>query len=389
MRICGIVAEYNPFHSGHARHIDLARSKTGADLVVCTMSGNFVQRGEPAVIDKWTRAACAIAGGADAVIELPLLFAIQSAEGFSAGGVKVLAAAGASDLCFGCETDDLSLLTVIAQTVADEDGNFSERLKSHLAQGSSFARARALAADAPDVASMPGAILGIEYIKAIGKYAPYIKPHVVKREGAGYHSEDIAAHLPSATAIRRALAEGKTADALAAMPAPCTDIVKSAFDAGLSPVYPNAFDAALVHTLRLRGPEYIASLPDVSEGLENRIYAAAMQCRTREEIISRVKTKRYAYSRISRILLCALLGITRDMVVSYNAASVSHIRVLAARDSSVMSALADAAAVPLITSAASPLYPALDAASTGVWALTQTQTPFSVADRDFTERLLI
>ena len=389
MSICGIVAEYNPFHLGHARHIELSRRETGADIIVCAMSGSFVQRGEPAILDKWTRAACSIAGGADAVIELPLLYAIQSAEGFSAGGVKVLSSAGSTDLCFGCETDDLGLLSGIAQTVANEDDDFSGRLKAQLAQGSSFARARALAADAPDVASMPGAILGVEYIKAINKYAPHMTPHVVKREGAGYHSQDIAEYLPSATAIRCALANRKTADVLAAMPPACADIVHEAFTSGLSPVYADAFDAALVYTLRLRGPEYIASLPDVSEGLENRIYAAAQQCYTREEIITRVKTKRYAYSRISRILLCALLGITRDMIAACNSAPVSHIRVLAARDSSVMSSLAEAASVPLVTSAASPLYPALDAAATGIWALTQTHAPYNVADRDFTERLLI
>lgn len=389
MRICGIVAEYNPFHSGHAHHIILSRRVTGADIIVCAMSGSYVQRGEPAILDKWTRAACAIAGGADAVIELPMLFAIQSAEGFSAGGVRTLAAAGCTDLCFGCETDNLSLLSNIAQTVAEEDDAFSDRLKSHLAAGSSFARARALAADAPEVTSMPGAILGVEYLKAINQYAPSIIPHVVKREGAGYHSPDISAYLPSATAIRRALAEGCIADALAAMPSDCASIVRTAFTDGLSPVYPNAFDAALVHTLRLRGVKYIEQLPDVTEGLENRIYAAALQCNTREEIIARVKTKRYAYSRISRILLCALLGITRDMISAYNAAPISHIRVLAARDSSVMSALSGAAAVPLVTSAASPLYPAIDAASTGVWALTQTKPPYNVADRDFTQRLLI
>lgn len=389
MVICGIVAEYNPFHSGHARHIALSRLVSGADMIVCAMSGSFVQRGEPAIFDKWTRAACAIAGGADAVIELPLLYAIQSAEGFSAGGIKVLAAAGCTDLCFGCETDDINLLSRIAQTVAGESEDYSDRLKAHLAQGSSFARARALAANAPDVVSMPGAILGVEYIKAISQYAPHITPHVVKREGAGYHSQDIAAHLPSATAIRRALSEDKTTEALAAMPPACADIVQAAFNAGLSPAYPHVFDAALVHTLRLRGPEYIASLPDVSEGLENRIYAAAKLCRTREEIIARVKTKRYAYSRISRILICALLGITRDMISSFNAAPVSHIRVLAARDSAAMSALAAAATVPLVTAAATPLYPALDAASTGVWALSQTRLPYNAADRDFTERLII
>ncbi|NLT97093.1 MAG: nucleotidyltransferase family protein, partial [Christensenellaceae bacterium] len=148
-------------------------------------------------------------------------------------------------------------------------------------------------------------------------------------------------------------------------------------------------DAALLHTLRLRGAPFIASLPDVSEGLENRIFAAAQACRTRETLIQTVKTKRYAYARISRILLCALLGVTKEMVSAHNAAPASYVRVLAVRDASVMSALAGAAAVPLVTSAASALYPDLDAAATGVWALSQTAPPYDKADRDFTQRLLI
>ena len=219
MRICGIVSEYNPFHRGHAYHIEQSRRLTGADIVVSVMSGSFVQRGEPAVFDKWTRAACAIAGGADAVIELPLLSAIQSAEGFASGGVRQLAAAGITDLCFGCETDDMELLCSIADTVADEDDDFKLQLSQRLSEGHSFARARAGAAGMPDIASLPGAILGVEYLKAIRRGFPHIAPHVVLRQGAGYHSDDINAHLPSATAIRKALAQGLTEQALAAMKA--------------------------------------------------------------------------------------------------------------------------------------------------------------------------
>jgi predicted nucleotidyltransferase len=389
MRICGIIAEYNPFHSGHARHISLARRASGADFVICVMSGCFVQRGEPAIFDKWTRAACALAGGADAVIELPLLSAIQSAEGFASGGVRRLAAAGVTDLCFGCETDDMVLLTDIAKTVADEDESFRTLLKQSLAAGSNYAKARAAAADAPDVASLPGAILGIEYIKAIRRAFPNIRPHAVIREGAAYHSEDITTHLPSATAIRKALFAGQVAAALKAMPEACADIVTAHLSAGLKPVFAHAFDSALLHTLRLSSAERIALLPDVSEGLENRILAAAQVSRTRDEMIARIKTKRYTYTRISRILLYALLGITRDMINMHNAAPVACIRVLGARNPSVMSSLSDVCSVPLVTSAASPLYPAIDAAVSGVWALTQTHPPYNAADRDFTERLII
>ncbi len=389
MRVCGIVAEYNPFHSGHARHISLARRSSGADLVICAMSGSFVQRGEPAVFDKWTRAACALAGGADAVIELPLLSAIQSAEGFASGSVKLLAAAGITDLCFGCETNDMAMLTDIARTVADESDEYRALLRQNLCTGSSFAKARADAADAPDVASLPGAILGIEYIKAIRRDFPNIQPHAVKREGAAYHSEDITAYLPSATAIRKALLAGDTEKALNAMPEACARIVSEHLDAGLEPVFPHFFDTALLHTLRLSSPESIALLPDVSEGLENRIYAAAQVCQTRADLIDRIKTKRYAYTRISRILLYALLGITRDMTLAHNAAPPACIRVLGARDAFVMSALASVSSVPLVTSAASPHYPAIDAAVSGVWALTQAHPPYNAADRDFTERLML
>ncbi len=387
MFIFGIISEYNPFHRGHERHIALTR-QSADDLVVCAMSGSFVQRGEPAIFDKWTRAKCALTGGADAVIELPLLHAIQSAQGFATGSVNVLAAAGATHLGFGCETDDLGLLRNLAQTLSEEDAAYKDALKVQLSEGMSFPRARMSAADAPGIASMPGALLGIEYLKAINSFHPHITPHVVRREGAGYHSADISAYLPSATAIRAALAAGDTQKALDAMPESCADYVRTQINAGLIPAFADAFDNALLTTLRLKGRSYIAKLPDVSEGLENRIYDAALKCRTRSELIAAVKTKRYTYARISRILLCALLGVTSDMISAANTSPVSHIRVLGAKSPEVLSKLASVSKVPLITTAVPP-YPEIDVAASNVWALTQTAKPFCDADRDYTQRLLI
>lgn len=401
MQICGIVSEYNPFHSGHERHIALTRKISGADIIVCAMSGSFVQRGEPAIFDKWTRATCALQCGADAVIELPLLSAIQSAEGFASGGVRVLSAAGAGSICFGCETDDIALLQSLALALGSEDAAYKEALHSGLREGKSFPKARMEAAfsrpsksnafwgeGAPDIASMPGALLGIEYIKAIQKYCPHIKPYAVLREGAGYHSSDIEAYLPSATAIRASLGSGDTEHALAAMPDPCRSYIRSQLDAGLIPAIAGRFDTALITTLRLKGPAYIAQLPDVSEGLENRIYAAALQCATRADLISQIKTKRYTYARISRILLCALLGITREAVQQRNAAPIDHIRVLGVKGADILSALSKAASVPLITTAASP-YRGIDIAASNVWALTQLAPPFCSTDRDYTQKLII
>jgi len=304
MFIFGIIAEYNPFHRGHEQHIALTRQSSD-NLIVCAMSGGFVQRGEPAIFDKWTRAACALKCGADAVIELPALFAIQSAQGFATGGVNTLAAAGATHLSFGCETDDIALLVRMASTLAHEDAAYKHALKNYLSKGHSFPRARMNAADAPKIASMPGALLGIEYLKAINAYHPHITPHVVRREGAAYHSADISEYLPSATAIRAAFDAADTKKALDAMPDACADYLRKQINAGLKPAFADAFDNALLTTLRLKGRDYIASLPDVCEGLENRIYDAALKCATRSELIERVKTKRYTYARISRILLCA------------------------------------------------------------------------------------
>lgn len=386
MHICGIVAEYNPFHRGHEKHIALARSKTGADIIVCAMSGSFVQRGEPAIFDKWTRTNCALLCGADAVVELPLLCAVQSAEGFALGGVKTLSAAGAASLCFGAETDDMALLQELADKLANESSGYKNALRRSLDAGNSYPKARMEAAGAPKEASMPGALLGIEYIKALRAY-PHITPHVVLREGAGYHCGDIDAYLPSATALRAAFAEGDREKALCAMPKKCEDYVRTQLEAGLVPVSSAAFDCALLHMLRLYGPSYIATLPDVSEGLENRIYAAAQKCRTRAELIAHVKTKRYTYLRISRILCCALLGITREMAAMQNNAPVGHIRVLGVKSPAVLPALSRAATAPLVTNAAPP-YPAIDAAAGDVWALSQSAPPYSDASRDFTQRLL-
>jgi predicted nucleotidyltransferase len=392
MVICGIVSEYNPFHKGHEKHIALTREKTGADMVICAMSGNFVQRGEPAVFDKWTRAACALLGGADAVIELPLLSAIQSAEGFASGGVCVLAAAGADSISFGCETDDIALLERIAQTLSAETDDYKEELKRLLKEGLSFPKARMMAAfqgESEDLL-LPNAILGIEYIKAILRNKLKMKPYAIKRIGEDYHSTDIAAPYASATAIRRAIEGVDFNAAYNAMPEACTDYVRQSIDAGLLPVMPQCFDKELLYALRRGGREYIASLPDVSEGLENRIYDAVDSCGSRAELIAKVKTKRYTYTRISRILLCALLGITKKMIEDHNSRDVGYIRILGVRNRDVLSRLSRSSSVPLITGSVSgSQYNAADLRASDIYSLSQKAAPFRCVARDLTEKLII
>ncbi len=392
MRFCGIVSEYNPFHNGHALHIALSREKTGADYIICVMSGSFVQRGEPAIFDKWTRAACALLCGADAVIELPLLYAVQSAEGFASGGVAVLEAAGAKAISFGCETDDIEALSDAAERLNDETGDYKRALKEHLQSGLSFPKARMKAAypETPDEFCMPNAILAIEYMRAVKNSSCNITPYAIQRVGEGYHSEDIGASLASATAIRKAFKQGHGESALSAMPEACAEYISKRLEEGLIPVMPSRFDRELMFGLRRGGREYIKTLPDVSEGLENRIYDAASQCYTREELIASIKTKRYTYTRISRILLYALLGITKDMVEKQNTKSVEYIRVLGARSKDVLSALSSVSRVPVIAgSVASTAYEDIDIKASDVYALSQSVKPFSNVARDYTEKLII
>ena len=392
MRICGIIAEYNPFHNGHEKHIQLTRKRTGADLIVCVMSGNFVQRGEPAVFDKWLRTACALAGGADAVIELPLLYATQSAEGFAAGGVKILDALGAHAISFGAETDDARLLTNVAKTLSTESSEFRQSLKNHLDSGLSFPKARMKAAfpDAPDEINMPNAILGIEYVKAIFSTQSKLTPYVIKRVGEDYHSDQIHSFFSSATAIRKALAEQNFEQAYNAMPRACVPPIRQAINNGLSPVFPDAYDRELLYILRQRGPKYIKTLHDVTEGLENRIYEASKTCGTRIQLIEKIKTKRYTYTRISRILLYALLGITKDIIAGANGAPIDHVRVLGVREPGVLSTLSKTCTVPIISgSAAASPYPGIDAAASDVYALTQKTLPYFAAARDYTEKLIL
>lgn len=417
MRICGIVSEYNPFHAGHEWHITQTRNIARTDLVICVMSASFVQRGEPAVFDKWTRAACALLCGADAVVELPLLSAVQSAEGFAQGGVAVLRALGAQAISFGSETADVNLLTQAAHALAHETADFRRTLRQHLDEGSSFPTARMKAAlysgspkseafgggysgslkseafwgdDAPEILCNPNAILGIEYIKAIIQSGADITPYAVPRTGSAYHSADITDAVPSATALRAALKAGDTGQALAAMPIGCRSYVRAQMDNGLVPVFPECFDNALLFALRRNRHDYIRQLHEVSEGLENRIFEAAQRCTSREALISMVKTKRYTYTRISRILLYALLGITRDTVKQHNRTPLDHIRVLGVKSPDVLSALSKTCIVPLIAgSAANSLYPALDTAATDLWAISQQASPFLDGYQDYTQKLLI
>ncbi len=400
MRVVGIIAEYNPLHNGHIYHMEQAKARAGANYCVVVMSGNFVQRGEAACTDKYTRAEWALMAGADVVLELPSVFAVASAERFALGGVRTLAGTGVvTDLAFGCEATDLTTLHQLADVISAEPPAYRDALKLHLSEGKSYPRARFEALSdfgVPDAMleaiAQPNNILAIEYLHAIRAGAPEITPLPITRVGSAYHSTTLSGEYSSATAIRRALQQGKE-EVLAAMPSFVGGPML--FDEQF-PVPQSAFSDMILYALRRMEPEQLAMLPDVSEGFENVLYKALRSAVSIDELYAAVKSKRYTLARVRRIAVSALLGITIDQVHATIAGSRGlYLRVLGFQKCarSLLSDIARQKSIPLILrnadiQQASPIVQqnlATDALATDVFAIASG----SDVKRDLTGPLLI
>ena len=315
MRVVGIIAEYNPLHNGHIYHMEESKKQAGSEFCVVAMSGNFVQRGEPACTDKFTRAEWAVMGGADLVVEIPTVFAVSSAEHFAEGAVKTLAATGVvTDLAFGVETDDLNALYHLADILDREPAGFGVYLTYHLKQGKSFPRAQydALADfGVPEnelaILQQPNNILAVEYLKSIRRFAPELRPLPIQRIGNKYNSNVLTGRLSSATAIREALLGGDEAvyDTM-----PMSVAAAMRFDSQF-PVTFDRFTSMLLYRLRTMTLEELAALPDVSEGFEQVLYRAARQATDLNSLLELIKSKRYTLARCKRILVSALLHIPK------------------------------------------------------------------------------
>lgn len=322
MRICGIICEYNPLHNGHKKQLTLVREKIGGDNgIVCLMSGNFVQRGAPAIFDKSVRAEAAIQSGADLVLELPVTYALSSAEGFAAGGVSILSPF-CDSLCFGAETSDTDALLRLSKALLSPA--FPDALRLHLDAGLSFpvARQKALSAMGLDATLLetPNNILAVEYCKAILAQKSKMVPLPIYRAG-GYHSITPDAENPSATFLRQQLLSGKDWECF--VPAEAKNLFASA------PLHSlGAGERAILGKLRTMSEAEFETLPGGSEGLWRKCMHAARECSTLEEIATAVKSKRYTRTRIDRMLLCAFLGITEEMLRS----PAPYVRVLALND---------------------------------------------------------
>ncbi|MBQ3046009.1 MAG: nucleotidyltransferase family protein [Clostridia bacterium] len=344
MLTAGIIAEYNPFHNGHALLIEKARA-AGATHVVAVMSGNFVQRGEPALFHHIERTRAALAGGADLVVQLPVPYAVSGAQSFARAGVEILNSLGCVDwLVFGSECGNADKIIETAKAVYGD--KIKDLLADELKKGISFASARenALREINPvyaDIIKTPNNILGVEYAAAINRINSRMKPVTFAREGAEHDSADSNGRIASASLIREKIRNGGewsrfVPDGALYSECEISDI--------------NKIERAILYKMRTAEGSEIAGAPDVSEGIENRILSAAQDAKSLEELYTLAKTKRYSHARIRRIVLNSFLGITADDL----ATPVPYIRVTGfnARGAELIRKAYDTAALPVITKAA-------------------------------------
>lgn len=353
MKIVGIIAEYNPFHSGHEYQLRRARELAGADYAVVCMSGSFTQRGEAACMDKWTRAEIALRCGADAVFELPALFAVRTADKFALGGMAILNGIGCDAVSFGCESDDRNLLECIAGLRENEPARVSERIRTYLDAGMSQTRAQGkawaeeLGVDA-ELLCAPNTVLAAEYLRALGQMHSKMEVLPVRRRG-NYHDEELVcgecapaeACFSSATAIRVAIRAGMDwhpfVPEAARVHAPAM----------------HAPDDLLLQLLRGMAAEEIACLPDVSEGLEYRMKKCADAAATAEELIGLVKCKRYTRSRIERLCAHALLNLTGELAARHHAPEYARLLGLRSDAAQLLTELKNRSALPIVSGAKS------------------------------------
>lgn len=309
--LCAVVCEYNPFHNGHLHQLSTLRSRPDVNGILCLMSGNFTQRGEAALLDKYTRARHAICGGADLVAELPLPFAIGNAETFAGGAVKLLSALPVRFLAFGCEYGSAEDFYTLAAELNDEPETFRAALKEELNKGESFARSRcrALKRVHPELDerlfSSPNCVLGLEYTRAILRQKANIQILPLPRIGSGHGCGELTKNYASASSIRRAvLSGGDTLDNL-------SDYVKADLSRCLSPESYKKLDAMEYFALIERDKDFLQGLPDCSEGLESALKRAICTSFSAEAVVTAVTSRRYTAARIHRILLAALLGVTK------------------------------------------------------------------------------
>ncbi len=348
MKTTGVICEFNPFHNGHEYLLKKIRENGAGHVAVC-MSGNFTQRGVPAIYDKYTRTKAALSGGADLVIELPVSFACAGAERFAYGGVSLLNSLGCLDeISFGSECADINALKKLSEI--DKDADYSNKLREYLSEGMTFAAARQAAAqelygaETAGVLSCPNDILAAEYLKAIKKLNSSLEPFPVKRIGAEHDSDKSSGNIASAKHIRSLIYEGIFPEHF--MPSYTQDLFAECEDQPPRGGRLSKLEQAIMYRLRTMDRQEIADLPEIREGLENKLYSVIKNSTSLNEIITGTKSKRYTRARIVRIIMYAFLGIKKDELSD----APKYIRVLGfnSRGKEILRMASESAKLPII-----------------------------------------
>lgn len=373
MKILGIIAEYNPFHNGHLHHVQKSVEKIKPDFIIAIMSGHFTQRGEPAIIDKWARTKMALENGVDLVLELPVAYACQTAELFAFGGIQVLNQTGlVTHVAFGSEFSNIGILYAIAEILVKEPCEYRTLLKSNLAKGLSFPHARSNAikeyishpnknlgfsTEAMDEALVgSNTILALEYLKALIKTHSTIEPVIIPRMGSDYNCPNIEGQFSSATAIRNKLLSHADLQQLAhTIPPPSLEILDKALRKGRGPVTLNSLEQIILGIIRRSTPQEIHLWMDVEEGLENRIKEYGKCSISIDDFLTGIQTRRYVGTRLQRIIIHGILGITSEQVSKFqNSGGPKYLRILGfnSKSTPLLAKMKKTAQVPIISKAA-------------------------------------
>lgn len=383
MKVVGLVTEYNPFHNGHKYHIEEAKKITGADYVIAVMSGNFVQRGTPAIIDKYTRAEMAIRNGVDLVFELPVCYATASAEFFALGAVSLLDKLGIVDeICFGSECGDITLVKEIARILVNAPKEYDTILSSYMKEGLTFPAAREKAftqylldnnllsdksrEQLTKVLSEPNNILGIEYVKALLSLSSSIKPVTIQRKVAGYHDKELnnqdkqadcnntPSSISSATAIRTFFMNAHDVNQLSPIADSVPHDVYESLVSNYHKTYPiteDTFANIIRYKLLSEDHATLSSYLDITEDLADRMKNIANLNFTMEELVHHLKTRNLTLTRINRALLHILLNIRKDTFDTYNENGyTAYARILGIKKESshLLRTIAEVGRIPII-----------------------------------------
>ncbi|AGB41373.1 putative nucleotidyltransferase [Halobacteroides halobius DSM 5150] len=352
MKVLGIITEYNPFHLGHKIHLQNSLNKSKADATICIMSGCFLQRGRPAIIDQWSRAKMALQVGVDLILQLPVVYSTRSAEYFAWAAVRSLEATKTVDyLSFGSESGNINSLKELGELLAKEPQQLSSLLQEKLKEGHSYPQARTKAltsylklkssdfkvspTKAEEIINNPNNILGLEYIKALINLNSSITPLTIKREGADYYSNKLN-NIASGSAIRNRIKKNQQQNKplidqqiRQSLPNSTVEVLKNKFKDNLGPIFTNDFSQQLLTLLRRVDKNKLRNYENITGGLENRFKEAALKATSLQELINLIKTKRFTQTRIQRILIHLLLGLTKDQLTKFDTAyGPQYLRVL-------------------------------------------------------------